>query len=164
MAMEQLLELLQDNAQLTPAQLAVMVGKEEGEVKKAIARYEKEGVIKGYHALINWERTESQKAAALIELRVTPQKDTGFDEIAGRIMNFSEVESVYLMSGGFDLAVTVVGRTMQDIAMFVAKRLSTIDGVLSTATHFVLTKYKDGGVVFNSDYEEIDERGSNLCD
>ncbi len=164
MAMEQLLELLQDNAQLTPAQLAVMVGKEEGEVKKAIARYEKEGVIKGYHALINWERTESQKAAALIELRVTPKKDTGFDEIAGRIMNFSEVESVYLMSGGFDLAVTVVGRTMQDIAMFVAKRLSTIDGVLSTATHFVLTKYKDGGVVFNSDYEEIDERGSNLCD
>lgn len=164
MAMEQLLELLQDNAQLTPAQLAVMVGKEEGEVKKAIARYEKDGVIKGYHALINWERTESQKAAALIELRVTPQKDTGFDEIAGRIMNFSEVESVYLMSGGFDLAVTVVGRTMQDIAMFVAKRLSTIDGVLSTATHFVLTKYKDGGVVFNSDYEEIDERGSNLCD
>ena len=164
MAMEQLLELLQDNAQLTPAQLAVMVGKEEGEVKKAIARYEKEGVIKGYHALINWERTESQKAAALIELRVTPKKDTGFDEIARRIMNFSEVESVYLMSGGFDLAVTVVGRTMQDIAMFVAKRLSTIDGVLSTATHFVLTKYKDGGVVFNSDYEEIDERGSNLCD
>jgi DNA-binding Lrp family transcriptional regulator len=164
MAMEQLLELLQDNAQLTPAQLAVMVGKEEGEVKKAIARYEKDGVIKGYHALINWERTESQKAAALIELRVTPKKDTGFDEIAGRIMNFSEVESVYLMSGGFDLAVTVVGRTMQDIAMFVAKRLSTIDGVLSTATHFVLTKYKDGGVVFNSDYEEIDERGSNLCD
>ena len=164
MAMEQLLELLQDNAQLTPAQLAVMVGKEEGEVKKAIARYEKEGVIKGYHALINWERTESQKAAALIELRVTPKKDTGFDEIAGRIMNFSEVESVYLMSGGFDLAVTVVGRTMQDIAMFVAKRLSTIDGVLSTATHFVLTKYKDGGVVLNSDYEEIDERGSNLCD
>ncbi|MCI8395359.1 Lrp/AsnC family transcriptional regulator [Acutalibacter sp. JLR.KK004] len=162
--MEQLLELLQDNAQLTPAQLAVMVGKEEGEVKKAIARYEKDGVIKGYHALINWERTESQKAAALIELRVTPKKDTGFDEIAGRIMNFSEVESVYLMSGGFDLAVTVVGRTMQDIAMFVAKRLSTIDGVLSTATHFVLTKYKDGGVVFNSDYEEIDERGSNLCD
>ena len=164
MAMEQLLELLQDNAQLTPAQLAVMVGKEEGEVKKAIARYEKDGVIKGYHALINWERTEGQKAAALIELRVTPKKDTGFDEIAGRIMNFSEVESVYLMSGGFDLAVTVVGRTMQDIAMFVAKRLSTIDGVLSTATHFVLTKYKDGGVIFQTDYEEIDERGSNLCD
>ena len=77
-------------------------------------------------------------------------------------MNFPEVHSVYLMSGGYDLAVTVCGRTMQDIAMFVSKRLATIDGVLSTATHFVLTKYKDGGVVFNSDYEEIDERGSNL--
>jgi len=164
MAMEQLLELLQDEAKLTAAQLAVMLGESEEDVAKAIAQYEKDGVIKGYHALINWERTESHKAAALIELRVTPKKDTGFDEIAGRIMNFPEVESVYLMSGGFDLAVTVSGRTMQDIAMFVAKRLSTIDGVLSTATHFVLTKYKDGGVVFNSDYEEIDERGSNLCD
>ncbi len=162
--MEQLLELLQDEAKLTAAQLAVMLDESEEDVKAAIARYEKDGVIKGYHALINWERAESHKAAALIELRVTPKKDTGFDEIAGRIMNFPEVESVYLMSGGFDLAVTVSGRTMQDIAMFVAKRLSTIDGVLSTATHFVLTKYKDGGVVFNSDYEEIDERGSNLCD
>ncbi len=164
MAMEQLLELLQDDAKLTDSQLAAMLGESEEDVKKAITRYEKDGVIKGYHALINWERAGSQKASAFIELRITPKKDTGFDEIAGRILNFPEVESVYLMSGGFDLAVTVSGRTMQDIAMFVAKRLSTIDGVLSTATHFVLTKYKDGGVVFNSDYEEIDERGSNLCD
>ena len=164
MAMEQLLELLQDEAKLTASQLATMLGESQEDVVKAIAQYEKEGVIKGYHALINWERTETQKASALIELRITPKKDTGFDEIAGRIVNFPEVESVYLMSGGFDLAVTVSGRTMQDIAMFVAKRLSTIDGVLSTATHFVLTKYKDGGVVFNSDCEETDERGSNLCD
>ena len=164
MAMEQILELLQDEAKLSANQLAVMLGETEENVRKAIARYEREGVINGYHALINWERTETQKATALIELRVSPQKDTGFDEIAGRVMNFPEVESVYLMSGGYDLAVTVAGRTMQDIAMFVSKRLATIDGVLSTATHFVLTKYKDGGVVFNSDYEEIDERGSNLCD
>lgn len=164
MAMEQILELLQDEAKLTNKQLATMLNETEEDVAKAIAQYEREGVIKGYHALINWERTESQKAAALIELRVTPQKDTGFDEIAGRIMNFPEVESVYLMSGGYDLAVTVAGRTMQDIAMFVAKRLATIDGVLSTATHFMLTKYKDGGVIFREDYEEIDERGSNLCD
>lgn len=164
MAMEQILELLQDEAKLTNKQLAVMLNETEENVAKAIAQYERDGVIKGYHALINWERTETQKAAALIELRVTPQKDTGFDEIAGRIMNFPEVESVYLMSGGYDLAVTVAGRTMQDIAMFVAKRLATIDGVLSTATHFMLTKYKDGGVIFREDYEEIDERGSNLCD
>ena len=164
MAMEQILELLQDDAQLTPSQLAVMLGESEEAVAKAIAQYEREGVIRGYHALVNWERTETQKASALIELRITPKKDTGFDEIAGRIMNFPEVESVYLMSGGYDLAVTVTGRTMQDVAMFVQKRLATLDGVLSTATHFVLTKYKDGGVIFQSEYEEIDERGSNLCE
>ena len=162
--MEQLLELLQGEAKLTPAQLAVMLGEREEDVLKAIQRYEKEGVIKGYHALINWERTDIHRATALIELRVSPQKDTGFDEIAGRVMNFPEVESVYLMSGGYDLAVTVTGKTMSDIAMFVSRRLAPIGGVLSTATHFVLTKYKDGGVVFNSDYEEFDERGSNLCD
>lgn len=162
--MEQLLELLQGEAKLTPAQLAVMLGEREEDVVKAIQRYEKEGVIKGYHALINWERTDIHRATALIELRVSPQKDTGFDEIAGRVMNFPEVESVYLMSGGYDLAVTVTGKTMSDIAMFVSRRLAPIGGVLSTATHFVLTKYKDGGVVFNSDYEEFDESGSNLCD
>ena len=164
MAMEQLLELLQGEAKLTPAQLAVMLGEREEDVVKAIQRYEKEGVIKGYHALINWERTDIHRATALIELRVSPQKDTGFDEIAGRVMNFPEVESVCLMSGGFDLAVTVTANTMSEIAMFVAKRLAPIDGVLSTATHFILTKYKDGGVDFVTDYDEIDERGSNLCD
>ncbi len=164
MAMEQILELLQDDAQLTPGQLAVMLAESEEAVAKAIAQYERDGVIRGYHALVNWERTETQKASALIELRITPKKDTGFDEIAGRIMNFPEVESVYLMSGGYDLAVTVTGRTMQDVAMFVQKRLATLDGVLSTATHFGLTTYKDGGVIFQSEYEEIDERGSNLCD
>ncbi len=121
MAMEQLLELLQGEAKLTPAQLAVMLGEREEDVVKAIQRYEKEGVIKGYHALINWERTDIHRATALIELRVSPQKDTGFDEIAGRVMNFPEVESVYLMSGGYDLAVTVTGKTMSDIAMFVSK-------------------------------------------
>lgn len=164
MAMEQILELLQDEAKLTAKQLSVMLNESEESVQKAIAQYERDGVINGYHALINWERTVAQRATALIELRITPKKDTGFDEIAGRIMNFPEVESVYLVSGGYDLAVTVTGRTMQDVAMFVAKRLATIDGVLSTATHFVLTKYKDGGVIFNKEYEEIDERGSNLCD
>ncbi len=158
------MELLQNDCALTPAQLAVLLGKTEEEIKKAIRQYEKDGVIKGYQALINWERTDAQRAQALIELRVSPQKDTGFDEIAGRVMNFPEVQSVYLMSGGYDLAVVVTGKTMSDIAMFVARRLAPIGGVLSTATHFILTKYKDGGVTFNSDYEEIDERGSNLGD
>ena len=147
MAMEQLLELLQGEAKLTPAQLAVMLGEREEDVVKAIQRYEKEGVIKGYHALINWERTDIHRATALIELRVSPQKDTGFDEIAGRVMNFPEVESVYLMSGGYDLAVTVRGRSFRDIAFFVAKRLSTLDSVISTATHFVLKTYKQDGLM-----------------
>lgn len=164
MAMEQLLDLLEQEAKLPPAQLAAMLGEKEEDVTAAIRRYEKEGIIKGYHTLVNWERTDAHRATALIELRITPRKDTGFDEIAGRVMNFPEVESVYLMSGGYDLAVTVTGKTMSDIAMFVSRRLAPIDGVLSTATHFVLTKYKDGGVVFHTDYEELDERGSNLCD
>ncbi len=164
MKTDKLLELLQDEAKLTPAQLSSILGEPEEDVAKTLRQLERDGVINGYHALVNWERTDVPRATALIELRVTPRKDTGFDEIAGRVMNFPEVESVYLMSGGYDLAVTVTGKTMSDIAMFVSRRLAPIDGVLSTATHFVLTKYKDGGVIFNREYEERDERGSNLCD
>lgn len=161
---ERILSILQDDATLTPAEVAVMLGEKEEEVRSAIKSFEKEGVIKGYHALVNWERTEERRASAIIELKVTPQRNTGFDEIAARIMEFPEVEFVYLMSGGFDLAVMVNAATMADVAMFVAKRLAPIGGILSTATHFVLTRYKDGGTVFASEYEEIDERGSNLCD
>ncbi|WP_099205487.1 Lrp/AsnC family transcriptional regulator [Scatolibacter rhodanostii] len=161
--MNQLLELLQGDAKLSIRQLSVMLDETEENIQKAIQRYEKDGLIKGYHALINWERTETRHASALIELRITPKKDTGFDEIANRIVGFPEVQSVYLMSGGYDLAVFVTAKSMSDIAMFVMKRLSPIEGVLSTATHFILTRYKDGGVVF-SDSEEIDERGSNLGD
>lgn len=164
MKTDKLLELLQDEAKLTPAQLSSILGEPEEDVAKTLRQLERDGVINGYHALVNWERTDVPRATALIELRVTPRKDTGFDEIAGRVMNFPEVENVYLMSGGYDLAVTVTGKTMSDIAMFVSRRLAPIDGVLSTATHFVLTKYKDGGVIFNREYEERDERGSNLCD
>lgn len=164
MAMDQLLELLQDEAKLSVAQIAVMLGESEQKVAEKIKEYEKNGVIKGYHALINWEKTNISKAHALIELRVTPKKDTGFDEIAKRVMEFPEVQSVYLMSGGYDLAVNVTAETMAEIAMFVSKRLATIDGILSTATHFVLTKYKDAGIVLQNEEEEIDERGSNLGD
>lgn len=162
--MEKLLKLLQEDAKLTAAQLAVMLDLPVEAVETAIRKFEKDGVLKGYRALVNWERTEMSRASALIELRVTPKKDSGFDELAMRIKSFPEVESVYLMSGGFDLAVTVTAATMSEIAMFVSKRLAPIDGVLSTATHFVLTKYKDGGVDFTSEDDEIDERGSNLCD
>lgn len=164
MAMDQLLELLQDEAKLSVVQIAVMLNESEKKVEEKIAEYERTGVIKGYHALINWEKTDVSKATALIELRVTPKKDTGFDEIAQRVMKLPEVQSVYLMSGGYDLAVNVTAKTMSEIAMFVSRRLATIDGILSTATHFVLTKYKDAGIILQSEEEEIDERGSNLGD
>ena len=161
--MDRLLNLLDENTRLTTEQLAVMLNKTADEVANAIAEYEKQGVIRGYKALINWEKIDENKSSALIELRVSPKRDRGFDEIANRIMQFDEVESVYLMSGGYDLAVKVHGKSMQEIAMFVMRRLSTLDSVLSTATHFILTRYKDGGVILNSE-DEKDERRSVLCD
>ena len=161
--MDRLLELLSENARLSNAQLAAMLNTTEDDVAERIAKYEKDGVIRGYKALVNWEKVDKNKASALIELRVTPKRDRGFDEIAGRVMQFEEVESVYLMAGGYDLAVMVHGKSMQDIAMFVMRRLSTLDSVLSTATHFVLTRYKDGGVVLDPS-EKQDERGSVFSD
>ena len=149
-----LLSLLNENARLTNAQLAVMLGKTEEEVEKEIADYQQKGIIKGYKALINWEKVDHHKTTAFIELKVLPKKESGFDEIAKKIMQFSKVESVYLMSGGFDLAVMVHGDSIQDIAMFVAKRLSPLDSVLSTATHFILTRYKEGDVILTSPKEE----------
>ena len=153
--MDKLLGLLQENARLSCDQLAVMLGTTPEEVEKQIAAYEKAGVIRGYHTLINWEKADANHASALIELRVTPKRDKGFDEIADKIMQFEEVESVYLMSGGFDLAVRVNAPSMQ--------RLAPLDSVLSTATHFILTRYKDGGVVLNPE-DERDERRTVLCD
>ena len=161
--MNTLLELLQDNARLSCEQLAVMLGTTQEEVQKQIDEYEKKGVIRGYHTLINWEKADANRASALIELRVTPKRNSGFDEIADKIMQFEEVESVYLMYGGFDLAVRVNAPTMQDIALFVAKRLATLESVLSTATHFILTRYKDGGVVLDPE-DERDERRNMICD
>lgn len=156
--MDKLLKLLDTNARLTNAQLAVMAGCSEDEVAAHIAEWEKNGVIRAYKAVIDWDRTDRAYVTALIELRVTPKRDLGFEGIAEKVMRFEEVENVYLMSGGYDLAVTVSGRTFKDVAMFVAKRLSTLDSVLSTATHFVLRRYKDDGVLFLG--EEKDERGA----
>lgn len=145
---KKLIDLLNENARLTNAQLAVMLNTTEEEVKREIALLEKTGVIRGYKPLINWEKVGGDRATALIELKVMPKKETGFDTIAHQIMEFEEVESVYLMSGGaFDLAVMVHGKTIQDIAMFVARRLSTLDSVVSTATHFMLSKYKEANVI-----------------
>ena len=143
---KKILDLLCENARYSNDEIAVMLGVSVDEVKAAIAEMEAAGIICGYTTLINYEKTENEDVTALIELKVTPQPDAGFEDIAKKIKEFKEVESVSLMSGGFDFAVTVKGANLRDVAMFVAKRLSTLEGVLSTATHFVLRKYKDMGV------------------
>ena len=161
--MEKLLKLLDENARLSNEQMAVMLGMTPEEVAAEIDRLEKQGVIRGYKTVINWDKTQREYVTALIELKVTPKRDLGFDEIAHTIAAFEEVQDVYLMSGGFDVAVMLNGRTFQEIAMFVARRLSPLDSVISTATHFVLTRYKDGGVILNSE-EGNDARRSVFCD
>ena len=160
--MTNLLDLLNENAQLTAAQLSVMLNQPEEKIISQIREYEEKGIIKGYKALINWDKIPKAKVSALIELKVTPKRDTGFDEIAKRVMMFDEVESVYLMAGVYDLAVMVNGSTIQDIAMFVSRRLSTLESVLSTATHFLLSRYKDGGVILVEDEENEDKRSMVL--
>ena len=153
---DKVLKLLENDARLTKAQLAVLLGISEEEAAKKVAALEDAGVICGYQAVVDWDRTEREYVTALIELRVTPKKDSGFDKLAETIMKFEEVESVCLMSGGFDLMVMVNGRSFKDVAMFVAKRLSTLESVVSTATHFVLRRYKDRNILFVQ--EEKDER------
>ncbi|MCI8622083.1 MAG: Lrp/AsnC family transcriptional regulator [Provencibacterium sp.] len=152
-----LLRLLEENSRLSMEQLATLTGMSAEEVAERIDRYEKEGVIRSYGAIIDWEKTERSYVSALIELKVSPKRDYGFEEIAKTIMDFPEVETVYLMSGGYDLALTVSGESFRDVAMFVAQRLSPLDSVLSTATHFVLRRYKERGVVIRSD-DDNDER------
>lgn len=160
--MDKLLKLLEDDATLTPEQLAVMLEKEEGDVKKMIQAYEKNGVIVGYKTLIDWDKTDREYVSALIEVKMMPQRDRGFDRVAEKIYNYPEVQSLYLMSGGFDLAVIIEGKTMKEVAYFVAQKLATLEFVTATATHFVLRKYKDKGVIYGAD--EIDERGMLLND
>ena len=152
--MDRLLELLSQNARLTTRQLATMLDRPESEICNQIDAYEKAGIIRGYQTLINWERADANKAFALIELRVTPKRDRGFDEIAQKIMQFEEVDSVYLMSGGFDLTVIIEGRSMREVANFVSGKLAPMEAVLSTATHFVLKKYKEHGLPLVQENQE----------
>ena len=161
--MTKLLQLLEQDCTLTDEQLASMANMSVEEVRATRVKLEEDKVILGYKAIVDWDRTQREAVTALIEVKVTPQRGEGFDRVAERIYQYDEVESVYLMSGGFDLAVMVHGDTMQQIAMFVARRLSLLDSVLSTATHFILTRYKDGGVVLKTE-DENDERRSVLCD
>ena len=145
--MREILELLEGNDRLTAAEIAAMLGITEAEAKAKIASLEHDKIILNYRAMINWEKAGVEKVAAVIEVRVTPQRDVGFDEIAERIYRFPEVKSVFLMSGAYDLQVLVEGTTMKEVAQFVSQKLATIDNVLSTATHFLLKKYKLEGVI-----------------
>ncbi len=146
---ESILAILETNSRIDIADLAAMLGVNETDVANEMAEMEKEHIICGYHTLINWDKTSAEKVTALIEVKVTPQRGNGFDAIAERIYNYSEVHALYLMSGGFDFTVIIEGRTMKEVALFVADKLSPLDSVLSTSTHFVLKKYKDHGTVLD---------------
>ena len=162
---EELLAIIEKNSRIDLKELAVILGVEEIDVVNELAALEAEGIICGYHTLINWEKTDIEKVSALIEVRVTPQRGQGFDSIAERIYKYPEVRSVYLMSGAYDLMVILEGKTLREqqncncrilflfhfdqmISNFVSDKLSTLDSVLSTATHFILKKYKDHGTAF----------------
>ena len=151
--MDKILKLLEDDATLTAEQLAAMLDKEVGEIKNIIEKYEKDGVILGYKTIVDWDKTD--RANRYVEHFL---KNRGFDKIAKKIYNYPEVQSLYLMSGGFDLALIIEGKTMKEVAYFVAQKLATIEYVTATATHFVLRKYKDKGVIYGPAH--IDERGT----
>ena len=147
--MEEILEILEKNFRYTDEQIAVMVGKTVEEVREAIQDYEEKSIIAGYTTLIIWENTGKEVVTALIQVKVTPQRGEGFDKVAERIYRYDQVQACYLMSsGGFDLTVIVEGKTMKEVATFVAQKLAVLDNVDGTATHFVLKKYKDHGTIF----------------
>ena len=156
--MTEILKLLESDSRLTPEKIALMLDKEVGEIRNMVAKYERDGVILGYKTLIDWDKTDKEHVSALIELKITPQRDRGYDHVAQKIYNYPEVESLYLMSGSFDLAVLIEGKTMREVALFVAEKLAPLEDVTSTATHFVLRKYKDKGVIFGA--IPVDERGN----
>lgn len=149
-----IVELLNENSRLTDKQISVITGLSEDEVKDIVKSLEEEKVILKYSTLVNWEKTEKEVVRALIDVRVTPQQGQGFNAIAERIGQYDEVKSVSLISGGYDLSVEVEGKTMKEIAIFVAERLAPIDGVLSTTTHFILKRYKQDGVFFTDGPED----------
>lgn len=158
--MDKLLTLLSNNARLSSKELAVMLNSTEQEVENKIEEYVNAGIIRGYRAIIDYEKLNNEYVVAFIEVKVTPKANLGFDEIAKSITAFDEVESVYLISGGYDLSVTITGKSFKDIAMFVSDRLAPLDSVISTHTNFVLTRYKEGGIIICDD--DVDERSQNL--
>lgn len=153
---DELLSIIEKNSRIGLDELAVLLGCEEAEVLSEIEAMERSGIICGYHTLIDWEKTSIEKVTALIEVRVTPQRGQGFDKIAERIYNYPEVRAVYLISGGYDLLVIIEEKSLREISNFVSDKLSTLESVLSTATHFILKKYKDHGTILAK--KHADER------
>lgn len=151
---DELLTLIEKNSRIDVHELAVMLGMEEAEVANTLTDLEADGVICGYHTLIDWSKTSNEKLTAMIEVRVTPQRGHGFDQIAERIYKYPEVTSAYLISGGFDIMVILEGRSLKEVAGFVTDKLSTLEEVISTATHFILVKYKDHGTILAKEYED----------
>ena len=151
---EKILGIIEKNSKMDLKELAVILGEAEIDVANEIAAMEADGTICGYHTLIDWEKTSIEKVSALIEVRVTPQRGQGFDSIAERIYKYPEVNSVYLMSGGYDLLVTLEGKTLKEVSSFVTNKLSTLETVLSTTTHFILKKYKDHGTIMAKKFED----------
>ena len=150
----QMLKLLETHGRITCAQLAAMLGCEESEVADAVGTLEKNKTIIGYTTIVDWDKTDREVVSALIEVKVVPQRGEGFDRVASRIYQYKEVDSVYLMSGGFDLMVLIEGKTLKEVALFVAQKLAVMEAVRATATHFVLKKYKDKGVIFTDEPDE----------
>jgi DNA-binding Lrp family transcriptional regulator len=145
---KQILKILEDDARTTPAEIATRLGKNEKEISEAIKGLERDGMIRRYKAIIDWEKAGREQVFAFIDVRVTPSRGVGFDEVARRIYQYPEVHSVYLVSGDYDLRVVVEGKTMRDVAFFVAEKLATLEGVLSTRSNFMLKKYKTDGEIF----------------
>lgn len=154
---KKLLDVLRQDARLSNAEIAVMIGSDESEVAKAIKELEENGIIMGYSAIINEEKADENGVTAIIELKITPVKDCGFDDLAHTIMEYEEVDSVFLLSGANDLSVTISGTSLRNVALFVSERLAVLDGVLSTTTHFILRRYKEKGHIFSED--SFDDRG-----
>ena len=142
-----ILKYIEKNSRVDLGELAVLLGTDEVTVVNEIAQMEKEKIICGYHTLIDWDKVGMEKVTALIEVKVTPQRNQGFDRIAERIYNYPEVTAVYLISGGYDLLVTLDGKTLKEVSQFVSEKLSPVEAVISTATHFILKKYKDHGTI-----------------
>ncbi|MCR4961440.1 MAG: Lrp/AsnC family transcriptional regulator [Lachnospiraceae bacterium] len=155
---EQILSIIEKNSRIDLRELSILLGMEEIDVANEIKKMEEEGIIAGYHTLVNWEKTSIEKVNALLEVRVTPQRGRGFDCVAERIYKYPEVTAVYLISGGFDLLVSLEGKTLKEVSTFVSEKLSTLEDILSISTHFVLKKYKEHGSILEKKYEDEREQ------